>query len=67
MKNSPFFFISVTSIFMLSVIIATNFMEDIVNLMKLAMINISTLLPNPDFEILLCSRLVGIHRNKGDN
>jgi hypothetical protein len=35
--------------------------------MKLAMINISTLLPNPDFEILLCSRLVGIHRNKGDN
>jgi hypothetical protein len=58
---------------MLSATIATNFMEDIVNLMKLVEINISTLLSNPDFEILLCLSLVGIvgivgiHRNKGDN
>ena len=70
MKNNPIFFISVTSIFMLSALIATNFMGDLVNLMKLAGINISTLLLNPDFEILLCLSLVGIvciHRNKGDN
>ena len=70
MKNSPFFFISVTSIFILSAIIATNFMEDIFNLMKSAEIKISTILPNPDFEFLLCLCLVGIvgiHRNKGDN
>jgi hypothetical protein len=36
----------------------------------LAGINISTLLPNPDIEFLLCLSLVGIvgiHRNKGGN
>jgi hypothetical protein len=45
-------------------------MEDIFNLMKFAEIKISTILPNPDFEILLCISLVGIvciHRNMGDN
>jgi hypothetical protein len=69
MRNSPIFFISVTSIFMLSAIIATNFMESIVNPMELAGLNISTLLPNPEFEILLCLSLVGIvcvNRNKGN-
>ena len=70
MKNNLIFFISVTSIFILSAIIATNFMEDIFNLMKSAEIKISTILPNPDFEFLLCLCLVGIvgiHRNKGGN
>ena len=70
MKDSLIFFVSVTSIFMLSIIIANYFMEDFFNLMKLAEIKISTILPNPDFEILLCLSLVGIvciHRNKGDN
>ena len=70
MKNNIVFFISVTSIFILSAIIATNFMEDIFNLMKSAEIKISTILPNPDFEFLLCLCLVGIvgiHRKKGGN
>ena len=70
MKNNLIFFISVTSIFILSAIIATNFMEDIFNLMKSAEIKISTILPNPDFEFLLCLCLVGIvgiQRKKGGN
>ena len=70
MKDSLIFFVSVTSIFMLSIIIANYFMEDFFNLMKLAEIKISTILPNPDFEILICLSIVGIvciHRNKGDN
>jgi hypothetical protein len=55
---------------MLSIIIANYFMGDFFNLMKLAGINISTILSNPDFKILLCLSLVGIvciRRNKGDN
>jgi hypothetical protein len=55
---------------MLSAIIAINFMEDIFNLMKFTEIKISTILPNPDFEILLCLCLVGIvgiQRNKRGN
>ena len=58
------------SIFVLSVIIATYFMENIFDLMKLAGINFSTILPNSDFNILLYFSVVGIiniRRNRGDN
>jgi len=70
MKKSLIYFVPITSIFVLSVIIATYFMENIFNLLKLDGINFSTILPSPDFEILLYLSLVGIvgiHRNRGNN
>ena len=73
MKKSLIYFVPITSIFVLSVIIATYFMENIFNFMKLAEINFSTILPNPDFQILLCLGvvgfigIVGIHRNRENN
>jgi len=68
MKKSLIYFIPITSIFVLSVIIATYFMEDIFNLMKLARIHFSTIFLNSDFKILLYLSvvgIVGIHRNRG--
>ena len=70
MKKSLIIFVPITSIFVLSGIMATYFMADIFTLMKLAGINFSTILPNPDFKILLYLSvvgIVGIHRNRGDN
>jgi len=70
MKKSLILLVPITSIFVLSVIIATYFMENIFNLLKLDGINFSTILPSPDFEILLYLSLVGIvgiHRNRGNN
>jgi hypothetical protein len=70
MKKSLIYFVPTTLIFVLSVIMATYFMENIFNLMKLAGINFSTILPNSDFEILLYLSvvgIVGIHRNREDN
>ena len=70
MKKSLILLVPITSIFVLSVIIATYFMENIFNLLKLDGINFSTILPSPDFEILLYLSLVGIvgiHRNRGKN
>jgi hypothetical protein len=73
MKKNLIFPVPMTSIFVTSVIIATYFMEEILNLMKLVGINFSTILPTPNFKILLCLSLVGfvglvgIRRNRGDN
>ena len=73
MEKHLIFFAPIMSIFVLSVIIVTYFIEDIFNHMKLAGINFSTMPQNPDFQILLCLGLVGfigivgIHRNKGNN
>jgi hypothetical protein len=70
MKKGLIYFVPIMSIFVLSVIIATYFMENIFDLMKLAMINFSTILPNSDFNILLYFSVVGIlgiRRNRGDN
>ena len=73
MRKSLFFIVPITSIFVIPVIMANYFMEDIFTLMKLVGINFSTILPNPDFEILLYLSLVGIvgivgiRRNRGDN
>jgi hypothetical protein len=70
MKKGLIYFVPIMSIFVLSVIIATYFMENIFDLMKLARINFSTILPNSDFNILLYFSVVGIlgiRRNRGDN
>ena len=70
MKKGLIYFVPIMSIFVLSVIIATYFMENIFDLMKLARINFSTILPNSDFSILLYFSVVGIlgiRRNRGDN
>lgn len=70
MKKSLTNLVLITSFFVFSVIIATYFMADIFNLMKLAGINFSTILSNPDFAILLCLSIVGIvniRRNRDDN
>ena len=70
MKKSLIYLVIIKSFSVLLVIIATYFMADILNLMKLAGINSSTILSNPDFAILLCLSLVGIvniRRNSGDN
>jgi len=69
MKKSLIYFVPTALIFLLSVIIATYFMENIFNLMKLAMINFSTILQNSEFKILLCFSIVGIvgmHRSRGN-
>jgi ABC-type glucose/galactose transport system permease subunit len=69
MKKSLIYFVPTALIFLLSVIIATYFMENIFNLMKLAMINFSTILQNSEFKILLCFSVVGIvgmHRSRGN-
>ena len=69
MKASPVFFATITSIFVIAVISATYFKESIDSLMVMAGINFSTMLPNPDFKILLYLSLVGIvgiHRSRGE-
>jgi hypothetical protein len=50
------------SIFVLSAIIATYFIKDIFNHMKLGGINFSTMPQDPDFQILLCLGLVGLQQ-----
>lgn len=70
MKKSLIYFAPIMSIFVLSFITATYFMENIFNLMDLARINFSTTLPNSDLKILLCLGLIGfvgfvsMHRNR---
>jgi len=70
MKKGLIYFVPIISIFVLSVVIATYFMENIFNLIKIAGINFSTILPNSDFKILLylgVFGILGIRRNRGDN
>ena len=70
MKKSLTSLVLITSLFVFSVVIAIYFMADIFNLMKLAGLNFSTILSDPDFAILLCLCIVGlvnIRRNKRDN
>ncbi len=59
------------SIFVLSVIVTTYFMENIFNLIELARINISTILINSDYKIFLLYfsvvGIIGIRRNRGGN
>ena len=70
MKKSLIYLVLIKSFFVLSIIIAAYFMADIFNLMKLAGLNFSTILSDPDFAILLCLSIVGlvnIRRNRRDN
>ena len=71
MKKGLLYFVPIMSIFVLSVIITTYFMENIFNLIELARINISTILINSDYKIfLLYFSVVGIfniRRNRGGN
>ena len=71
MKKGLIYFVPIMSIFVLSVIIATYFMENIFNLIELARINISTILINSDYKTFLLYfsvvGILGIRRNRGDN
>jgi hypothetical protein len=60
MKKILILFVSITSIFVLSVIIRANFIEDIFNLMKLSRTKISSIVIDPDIQIILCLALIGI-------
>ena len=60
MKKILILFISITSIFVLSAIIRAYFIEDILNLMKLSLTKISSIVVDPDIQILLCLGIVGI-------
>ena len=67
MKISLTILVPIASIFVLSIIIATYFIQDIFTLVKSVGINLSPVPPNPDFKILLYLSLigiVGIHRNR---
>ena len=60
MKKILILFISITSIFVLSAIIRAYFIEDILNLMKLSLTKISSIVVDPDIQIVLCLGIVGI-------
>ena len=60
MKKTLILFVSITSIFVLSVIIRAYFIEDIFNLMKLSRTKISSIVIDPDIQIILCLGLIGI-------
>ena len=59
MKKILILFISITSIFVLSAIIGACFIEDILNLLKLSRIKISSIIIDPDIQILLYLGLIG--------
>ena len=71
MKKGLIYFVPIMSIFVLSVIIATYFMENIFNLIELARINISTILINSDYKIFLlyfsAVGIISVRRNRGGN
>jgi len=71
MKKGLIYFVPIMSIFVLSVIITTYFMENIFNLIELARINISTILINSDYKTFLLYfsvvGIIGIRRNRGGN
>ena len=60
MKKTLILFISITSILVLSAIIRAYFIEGILNLMKLSRSKISSIVVDPDIQILLCLGIVGI-------
>ena len=60
MKKILIFFISITSIIVLSAIIRVYFIADILNLMKLSRTKISSLIIDPEVQILLYLGLIGI-------
>jgi hypothetical protein len=60
MKKILILFVSITSIIVLSAIIRAYFIEDILNLMKLSLTKISSIVVDPDIQILLCLGIVGI-------
>ena len=60
MKKILILLVSITSIFVLSAIIGAYFIEDILNLMKLSKTKISSIIIDPDIQILLCLGLIGI-------
>jgi hypothetical protein len=59
-KKILILFVSITSIFVLSAIIRAYFTEVILNLMKLSRIKISSIVIDPDIQILLYLGLIGI-------
>ena len=60
MKKILILFVSITSIIVLSAIIRAYFIEYILNLMKLSLTKISSIVVDPDIQILLCLGIVGI-------
>jgi hypothetical protein len=60
MKKILILFVSITSIFVLSIIIRAYFIEDIFNLMKLSETKISSMVIDPDIQITLCLGIIGI-------
>jgi len=60
MKKILIFFISITSIIVLSAIIRVYFIADILDLMKLSRTKISSLIIDPEVQILLYLGLIGI-------
>ena len=60
MKKILILFVSITSIFVLSAIIRAYFIEDILNLMKLSSTKISSIIIDPDIQILSSLGLIGI-------
>ena len=60
MKKILIFFISITSIIVLSAIIRVYFIADILNLMKLSRTKISSLSIDPEVQILLYLGLIGL-------
>ena len=60
MKKILIFFISITSIIVLSAIIRVYFIADILNLMKLSRTKISSLIIDPEIQILLYLGLIGL-------
>ena len=60
MKKILIFFISITSIIVLSAIIRVYFIADILNLMKSSRTKISSLIIDPEVQILLYLGLIGL-------
>jgi len=60
MKKILILFVSITSIIVLSAIIRAYFIEDILSLMKLSRTKISSLIIDPEVQILLYLGLIGI-------
>jgi len=60
MKKILIFFISITSIIVLSAIIRVYFIADILDLMKLSRTKISSLIIDPEVQILLYLSLIGL-------